>query len=299
MKKAVYLISLLGLGWWLLKPMPSDARFLQGRIDKLRSLHKPLGKPRPGDWLASHREPGQTFQQYIASKPVVPDDRRRLIYIQPLGQFSPSQRKIIALTADFMQRYFSLPVEVKEVLPDSVIPPKARRVHPSWKVPQILTGYVLNEVLKPTLPDDAAVYLAFTSSDLWPGEGWNFVFGEASLRDRVGVWSLYRNGDPDQNEDSFRLCLLRTLRTATHETGHIFSMYHCTAFQCNMCGSNSLQESDRRPLLLCPQCLAKLCWAMDYDPLPRYRKLSEFFKKQGYTTEYDFCEKSIKFLQDM
>jgi hypothetical protein len=26
-------------------------------------------------------------------------------------------------------------------------------------------------------PADALAYLALTASDLWPGEGWNFVFG--------------------------------------------------------------------------------------------------------------------------
>ena len=47
---------------------------------------------------------------------------------------------------------------------------------------QILTTHVLGEVLKPRLPKDAAAYIAFTASDLWPGEGWNFVFGQATLR---------------------------------------------------------------------------------------------------------------------
>ena len=67
-------------------------------------------------------------------------------------------------------------------------------------------------------------YLALTASDLWPGQGWNFVFGEASLRQRIGVWSIYRNGDP---ETDFQLCLRRTLSTASHETGHILGMAHC------------------------------------------------------------------------
>ncbi len=31
---------------------------------------------------------------------------------------------------------------------------------------------------------------------LHAGKGWNFVFGQASLQDRVGVWSLHRQVDP-------------------------------------------------------------------------------------------------------
>ena len=46
------------------------------------------------------------------------------------------------------------------------------------------------------------------------------------------------------------------LITATHETGHMFSMLHCTAYECCMCGSNHREESDRRPVYLCPECTA-------------------------------------------
>ena len=146
---------------------------------------------------------------------------------------------------------------------------------------QILTTSVFDDVLRPRLPKDACVELSLTTSDLWPGEGWNFVFGQASLSDRVGVWSIYRNGDPHEGEKAFRLCLRRTLKTASHETGHMFSMMHCTRFACNMCGSNSLEEADRQPLSLCPVCLAKLCYATGADPVKRFQKLIVFFKGRG------------------
>lgn len=35
--------------------------------DRLRPLAEPLERPRPGDWLAEHREKGQTFRQYPAA----------------------------------------------------------------------------------------------------------------------------------------------------------------------------------------------------------------------------------------
>jgi len=275
---------------------PSAAQKLTAVMEKLRSLHQKLGKPRPGDWLSAHREPGQTFKEYIRSPAITPRGKRHVIYIYPLGEFTPTQRKIITLTAEFMGDYFNLPVRVEKDLPLSLIPPSARRKHPSWGMNQILTGYVLEQVLAPRLPDDAAVALALTPSDLWPGEGWNFVFGEASLRDRVGVWSLYRNGDPDKSDADFRLCLLRTLKTATHETGHMFSMQHCTAYECNMCGSNNREESDRRPLWLCPECLAKVCWATGADPVERYKKLAAFCRAHGLAAEAEFYERSLQAL---
>jgi len=262
-------------------------------IKKLTPLHTKLGKPKPGDWLDRHRESGQTFRQYLFSRPVRPIGKRSVIYVQPLGKFTASQRKTVRLTAEFMGMYFNTKVVIRKDLPLSLIPAKARRTHPSWGVKQILTTYVLDEVLHPRLPKDAAAYIAFTASDLWPGEGWNFVFGQASLRRRVGVWSVNRNGDPDKSKASFRLFLLRTLKTATHETGHMFSMYHCIAYECNMCGSNHREESDRRPIALCPQCLAKVCWAARIDPVKRYAKLHLFCARSGLKGEAAFYAKSI------
>ena len=265
-------------------------------IEKLRPLHEKLDKPQPGDWLAEHHEPGQTFQEYLECNPVTPQNQRRVIYIQPLGDFTKTQRRVVNLTTDFMGLYFNLPIKIKDDLPLSIIPERARRVHPYWRMKQILSTYVLDAVLIPRLPKDAAAYIAFTASDLWPGMGWNFVFGQASTRDRVGVWSIYRNGDPDKSEADFRLFLLRTMKTAVHETGHMFSMLHCTLYQCCMCGSNHREESDKRPIMLCPECLAKLCWTTKTDPTERYTKLAKFFEKNGFNKETQFCKKSIKTL---
>ncbi len=262
----------------------------------LTALHTPLALPEPGEWLWQHDEPGQTFDEYRASDPVKPDARRQVLCIQPLGGFSETQQKILDRTAEYMHLYFGLPVKKLEPLSLDVIPQKARRTHPSWGMDQILSTYVLDQVLIPRVPRDAMAVLALTPSDLWPGEGWNFVFGQASLKSRVGVWSIYRNGDPEGGDDAFRLCLRRTLKTATHETGHMFSMLHCTAYECNMCGSNHRAESDRHPLWLCPVCLAKLTWATGVKPIPRYQRLAAFCKENGLTEEAEFFGKSIDVL---
>lgn len=267
---------------------------LRKLISQLEPLHKRLGKPKPGEWLAEHKEDGQTFDEYLAGRPVTPTGKRTVIYVQPLGKFTDTQREIVKLTADFLGCYYQRPVKIREDLPLSVVPDKARRKHPSWGMDQILSTYVLDDVLAPRLPDDAAAYIAFTASDLWPGEGWNFVFGQASLRKRVGVWSIYRNGEPDKGPEEFRLCLRRTLKTATHETGHMFSMQHCIKYECNLCGSNHREESDRQPLEVCPECLAKICWATGCDPVKRFEALAEFCRRQKLEPEEAFYKRSIE-----
>jgi archaemetzincin len=264
---------------------------------KLLPLHTKLGKPQPRDWLAEHREPGQTFHQYLHSHPVRADQHRRTIYIQPLGEFNPSQKRIVDLAAEFMGAYFQLPVKVRDGLSLDLVPDSARRRPATSRAEQILTTYILNDVLKPRLPKDAVAMIAFTASDLWPGEGWNYVFGQAMLTDRVGVWSIHRYGDPAAGDAAFRLSLLRTLKVASHETGHMFTMQHCTLYECNMCGSNHLPEADRHPLELCPHCLAKLCYATGAKPQKRFQTLIAFYKAHALKAEAAFCEKSLAALR--
>lgn len=265
--------------------------------ERLRPLHTKLGKPQPGDWLAAHEEPGQTFAQYLRARPVRAVGTRKVLYVQPLGPFTDEQRKIVRLSAEFLGLYFGLETKVNADLGLEVIPANAQRTHPSWGVHQLLSPYILDRVLRPRVPADAAALIAFTAEDLYPDPEWNFVFGQASLRHRVGVWSLHRNGDPARDAKSFRLCLLRTLKTATHETGHMFSIRHCTAWACNMCGSNSLQESDRHPLALCPECLPKLLHATRVDPVQRFEKLIAFCEREGLKPERAFYAKSLEALR--
>ena len=274
-----------------------NMQVLKQAADTVRPLHHELGVPGPSDWLANHDEPGQTFQAYVASGPVTPTDARRTIVILPLGAFSGNQRRILDLTCDFMKRFYGVPVRVQSPRPLSAIPAHARRRHPAWGVRQLLTRYVLDEILKPRMPGDAIAHLALTACDLWPGKGWNFVFGQASLRHRVGVWSIHRNGDPDAGDDGFRLCLMRTVKTAVHEVGHMLSMRHCIAYECCMNGSNHRQEADRRPLWLCPECMAKVCWATRTPPAPRYRRLADFCAEHGLQREENVFRASRRMLK--
>ena len=76
---------------------------------------------------------------------------------------------------------------VRRTVPTSDIPAHAKRKHPEWGDRQLLSPYILDDLLVPGRPDDALAYLARTAADLWPGDGWNFVFGAGKWRDRVGV----------------------------------------------------------------------------------------------------------------
>lgn len=258
---------------------------------KLRPLADPLPPPRPGDWLAEHDEPGQTFAEYRHARPVRRSDTLTTIYLCFVGDFGEAQRRVLDLTRQYLALFYDCPVKVNREIALASIPARARRTHPSWGDEQVLTGYVLHELLGPERPADALAYVALTASDLWPGRGWNFVFGEANLRQRTGVWSIYRNGVPAQGEAAFRLCQRRTLATSSHELGHVLTIYHCTAFRCLMNGSNHQEERDARPLHLCPVCLRKLCWNLQVEPVPYLTRLKAFCQQNGLDPERGWYEK--------
>jgi archaemetzincin len=246
---------------------------------RLKPLAIPLAKAEPGDWLAEHKEKGQTFAAYLKANPVRKSGAKGTIYICLLGDFTPEQKKVLDTTQKYLEVFYQVPVKVHKKMALADIPAHAQRVHPTWGGDQILSTYVLDEVLKPDRPDDALAYLAFTSSDLYPDPTWNFVFGQASLRERTGVWSIHRNGNPAKSKKEYDLCLRRTLHTASHETGHILTIQHCTAFDCNMNGVNSQDEGDRKPLTMCPVCLRKVCWNLQVEPVKYLGELESFCRE--------------------
>ncbi len=257
---------------------------LRGAMTKIVPFFKPMSKPQAYDWLGSHNEPGQTFDEYLNSDPVKPTKERQKIYVLPLGAFTLQQKKIIDITAGYLAAFYDMPVSTMAAKsikrPLSV---KNSRHNQFTHNDQIRTGYILDEVLKPILPADGAALIAFTSDDLYPDISMNYVFGQASLENRVGVWSLYRLSDK-ADYDTF---LRRTLKIAAHETGHMFSMKHCTKYECVMSGTNHLAETDSRPIDACPECMAKICWLSDIAPAERYKKLEAFCRKHGLIQEAD------------
>jgi len=275
---------------------------------------EPIPKPGPNDWLAVHPESGQTFDEFKASGPNRPGDSKRVIYLQPLGEFAADVRQTIVsaresqtgLSAprleklrDFASAFFAM--EVKALPPVSLDTSKfTTRHNPNTGNLQILTGDVL-DFLKARVPADAFCVLAITMEDLYPEPSWNFVFGQASLHERVGVYSFARYdpafyGEP-RGSNYETLLLRRSCKVLAHETGHMFGLAHCTFFNCLMNGSNHLGESDRRPLHLCPVCLRKLQRSIGFDVLERYRALEGVTRADGFADEADWFSRRIKILR--
>jgi len=260
----------------------------------------PIATPATGDWLDAHKEAGQTFDQFVASQPNRPDKSRNRIYLLPLGSLDsegcPALEKLQSFAAAFFQ------MEVK-VLPVAAIDEQtfSPRINQYTKRRQILTTDVL-AYLGGRLPSDAFCLLGVTMEDLYPAPSWNYVFGQASLRNRVGVYSFVRYdpdffGEPRQPEYQ-ALILRRSCKVLAHETAHMFGLAHCIYFHCLENGSNNLAESDRKPVDLCPVCLRKLQDSVGFDVVKRYEDLARFYRAEGWTAESEWVRHRLATIND-
>jgi archaemetzincin len=273
--------------------------FLRRAFSADTAEFEPIPKPDPQDWLAVHPESGQTFDEFKGTHPNRPTESRRVIYLQPLGEFAADRSPSLDKLRKFAAAFFAMEVNV---LPTVSLDASrlTTRYNPNTGNLQILTSDVL-DFLKARAPTDAFCVLAITMEDLYPEPSWNFVFGQASLRERVGVYSFARYDPTFYGESRAHgyetLLLRRSCKVLAHETGHMFGLAHCTFFNCLMNGSNHLMESDRRPLHLCPVCLRKLQWSIGFDVVKCYRAMERVVRGDGFPDEADWLSRRIKTLR--
>ncbi len=86
-----------------------------------------------------------------------------------------------------------------------------------------------------------------------------YVYGEAQLRGRISVVSLFRlheelyTGEADPN-----LLFSRSMKEIYHELGHNLGLVHCLDWDCVMHTSTSVEEIDIKGGFYCQTCFKKL-----------------------------------------
>lgn len=248
----------------------------------LAGLHQRKRAPLPGDWLARFDEPGQTFAEYKQRHPT-PTPAQAALYLGRLGAFPAAQQDALAPLAELVGIFYAAPVKSVAPIALDAVPNGARRFRNGTI--QLSSVYILEQVLPSRRPPDALAMLVLTASDLTPNDAWNYVFGQGEPQQRVGIWSVYRYGDPSQGARERDRFARRLFKIALHEIGHMLGLAHCTAYECLMNGANHLDELDRAPLLLCPECVQKVGHARGVDLVERYDSLARFADRHGLPDE--------------
>lgn len=242
--------------------------------EKIAPLDAPKKSPAEGDWLAEHSESYQSLAAYKSSHPIQATSQRPFLYVVKMGKYSTWDDSLFSIVSKGLSACFQIEVKVLTPMPDSVMKSSLIRENGQWDA-----NFIIHDVLPRVIPHNAVALIALSSRDLYPGNDWNYVFGLASLKNRTGVWSVYRMGNPACGWDEFKLAAKRTLHVALHETGHMFGIRHCVAYECIMNGSNSLSELDRQTNWFCHDCLQKLCWNRHLQPEKHLKAMEEFYNK--------------------
>ncbi len=276
------------------QPSSTDKKNLKefNLIEKIKILDQGLPAIQPGDWLYEHKETGQTFENYLLICPVTPNKIRKNIYLQPIGTFNAEQDSMIRYTSNYLELFFNLKTIILDKVSDTLITKNNRRIREDGSE-QFLTTFILDSLLPAKIPNDGIVIMAITANDLYPKESWNYVFGQAYTKKRMGVSSMFRYYESGKE---YQVCLKRLIKTSSHEIGHMFSMLHCTNAVCAMNGTNNLAETDSKPNRLCSVCLKKLYWNLEFNNIDRLTKLKSFFLKHNLNDDYNLVSRDLKYM---
>ncbi|TRZ00347.1 hypothetical protein DNTS_002865 [Danionella cerebrum] len=189
----------------------TEKRFLEEGLQPCSSLFSPITIHSDSDWIPEHPENPQDFQSFYNSPHRrSPSSENNTIYIQTIGTFGVDTEHYVEWLKDFCKAFYHGLV-VKMLSPVTVATTDCSfRVNSNTHNLQLHAGELLT-FLKRRKPVDAFCIVGITMIDLYPKDSWNFVFGQASLTEGVGVFSFARHDD-DFYKRNYAGCLKKKLK---------------------------------------------------------------------------------------
>lgn len=231
-----------------------------------------IKEPEPGDWLMSHKEYGQTYDEYKRNDYFPTGKNNDVIYIAPLS-FSSSElmnQDFLINIINLCSAFFSgMKVRLKEISSEF------NNVGNKTEDGQLQINAVdLLDKLIEEKPKDAFCLFALIDTDLYsenimddgkvistPICGARNIPGRTSLFSFARFDPFFNKPKDDLNEEMklklYLFMLRRVCNAITREICYMFGMKNCIFFSCCMNGT-SKTEFDFKPFELCPICLRKL-----------------------------------------
>jgi archaemetzincin len=237
-------------------------------------FYETIKAPEEGDWLLTHKEYGQTYDEYINNGIIPVDSNHDCIYIAPLSFNSNESMDQDFVTNIFLlcEKYFyGMKIRLIEI--SSNFNSVEVKTYEDGKMQ--INAEQLNDLLSNEIPSDAFCLIGLIDTDLY-SESLNKngkvvykpTFCTKNISKRTCLLSFSRY-DPFFNKNKkdfskekkmkiYLFLLKRVCKAITKEICTMFGLKNCIYFSCNMNGSNSMMEFDNKPIELCPICLRKL-----------------------------------------
>lgn len=254
-----------------------------------------LPKPTDDEWLKYNRESGQTFKNYARLvkksknlQAASSTNSNISIFTFQVDEDFLSQYILNGLQ-EFVEIYFNLQLKFEDknnLNFNSKF--KTNQENPTIESQRALS------VFKTFKQKNDASAVAITTCDLAHGD--SFVFGISDTELQVCVISLYRYIQHliETNQMSEVNLMKKTTSVICHEIAHTFGLEHCIYYRCIMNGSNTIEEDDKLPLFLCPICLRKLHFLLNFDIELRYKKLMNYCLKYNFSNEYKWYKRRLE-----
>src|SRR5262245_31622353 len=115
----------------------------------LEQMLAPIGQewpaPPTGYWRWACPKP-QSVEVYRLSQPARQTARRHAIYLSRIGELTATQESVVTATADYLARFFDLPLCDGADFDPATFPPYVIRRHPLRGHSQLLSGPLINDV---------------------------------------------------------------------------------------------------------------------------------------------------------
>ena len=277
---------------------------LQQEIDLTQHLD---AGPTNGRWRRTFpKEKDQTFENFTK---IASEFDRQPIHIQLIGKFSKTDRRVIELSMRFLRAFHCVEVHLidtvwtMEQLEEQSRQACIKEDHEGW-APEIIPqpGMFDNRPVMKYNTGPILLGLAFvrpenchivgiTSNFLNSSNCTNFVYGSANAGG--AIISNYVFGDPEKN---FMTVTARMMKILGHEFGHVLSIGHCSAHECNIGGYIDESELDSRPYFYCSKDSAKICLKKGITLQAYYTQLLAYFTSFRDEKRTDFFNREIKLI---
>jgi predicted Zn-dependent protease len=245
-------------------------------------------------------EPFATYRERVKSLRL-----RGTAFFQPIHDkdqpFTEKQGKIYREIPEFFKAFFNVDLTPPRGPNPLTIPlPATVRQGASTgqtvRAEQYDVGDIFTE-LDNTYPKEVYfAVLACTTRDIGR-DGYSFRLADSQTRyiGSLAVFSYARLKDPDSD---YSECQIRIYQLAAYCFMRTLQIEPCWAYRCGMNAAVNFDDFNDGKLRFdfCPECLQKLCWVCQIDPLDRYDRLVRFAEVHDLKKQRDGWAKAREIL---